>query len=67
MDATHVGSCYEESEAILLLHVQDVKGSGQGESFPLSYDVIANNARWTPLWVVWKYFLVFFFFFFCHF
>lgn len=34
--ATQVGSCSKEFEGILL-HLQDIKDSGDCESFPLSY------------------------------
>lgn len=34
VNVTEVGSCCKEFEDILLLHLQDVKGSSHGEYFP---------------------------------
>lgn len=48
-----VGSCCEEIEHILLLHLQDI----QGATLKVFLQVTRgnrNDATWTPLWVVWE-------------
>ena len=49
LGATSVGSCCKEREDILLLHLQDIKGSGHWESFPVRYVGTKNNTALTPL------------------
>ncbi|KAL0594173.1 hypothetical protein AAY473_036571 [Plecturocebus cupreus] len=43
-----MGSCCQELQDILLLHLQDIKGSRHCESFPLSYDGNPEQRRIEP-------------------
>lgn len=56
-----VGSCCKDLEDPLLLHLQNVEGSGHCANFLLSYVGTENNAIWVPLCVVRKGFLLLFF------
>ena len=48
--ATQVGSCCKEFEDILCFHLQDIRGSGHGESFPLNEDRNPEQHCMNPLW-----------------